>query len=616
MNHVCRSQRLLARAAGAAALLALSACAIESSDDDPSLDEGEFIAAPVSASATHNWGAVDPNMYRGDYAGRRRAPGDDPNTAITLVANPDMSTRELEALINDAPPRAQISFTPGRFVLTEPLDILRGDVTIRGSGPDETVLDVSARVFEDFNAVKVRPPAVDGFGSFSVRRGESKAVIRTTGAVRPDATRATFQDARAVEPGDFLFFLIVRSSPNVRIQADRFYNAMVEVAAVDGNSVTFRHKVGIDYNPRAAGVQLAEVHVLDRDTHMLSNVIFADMTIDYGTPRETPNLHRHYNHNDRYFDNELSGDGVRGLVFTNTYESDIERVTVRNAGANGILVANSMDAYVTDFVFDGAQNLGGGGAGYGLQLFNSYYGTFENLRTTEAPVRHFVTYHAAGTGAFNNVHVTYTNANIDFHGGPDHSNIYYVETAELPQKDDFAFPIIEYRDPVNEPTNTVVFDVAVAAGDGLIDYNPIRYGPSFAFDGENNGHRYAVDGRAAPRKNRVYASNNGAQIVVSSEDDAVHSGEGDDVFVLGGGADVAHFYPRSGVDVIRDFDVYADKLAFQRNINGLSADNPGAFLERASQEGDTVRFDLGGGASVVLERAQLTNISAKNIIVF
>ncbi len=594
----------------------MGACAIESGDDDQPMDDGGFVAAPTVSSSNHNWGGIDPKRYRGDYAGRSRAPGDDPNTAITLVANPNMSTRELEELINDAPPNAQISLTPGRFVLTEQLNIQRSDVTVRGSGIDETVLDVSASAFENVNAIKVHPPQVQGYGSWWVRKGDAKAVIRTTGAVSPDATRATFDNASRVEPGDFLFFLIERSSPNVRTRSDIFYNAMVEVAAVDGNSVSFRHKVGTDYNPNANGVRRAEVHVLGRDTDMLSNVILADLTIDYGTPRQTPDPHRFYNHNERYIGNEVAGDGVRAVFFVNTHESDIERVKVRNAGANGIHISNSVETYVNDFIFDGAQNLGGRGCGYGLELLNSYYGTFENLRTTEAPARHFVVYGSAGTGAFNNIHVAYTNANVDFHGGPDHSNIYYIETAELYQKDDYSSPIMDYRDPVNEGSNTVIFDVAVAAGGGLIDYTPIRYGPNQSFEGENNGHGYAADGRANPAKNRVYASNNGAQIVVASRDDIVHSGAGDDVFVLGEGEDVAFVYASGGADVIRDFDVYADKLALQGKMNGLSADSAGAFLERASQEGDAVRIDLGGGASITLEQVQLSSLSTNNIQVF
>src|SRR5690606_21347683 len=67
------------------------------------------------------------------------------------------------------------------------------------------------------------------------------------------------------------------------------------------------------------------------------------------------------------------------------------------------------------------------GDGYGIQLAATYYGTFDNLVLKD--MRHAFVFSSWHTEIGNQVHIHYTNRDINYHGGPDYDNVVVVDTA-------------------------------------------------------------------------------------------------------------------------------------------------------------------------------------------
>jgi Ca2+-binding RTX toxin-like protein len=91
----------------------------------------------------------------------------------------------------------------------------------------------------------------------------------------------------------------------------------------------------------------------------------------------------------------------------------------------------------------------------------------------------------------------------------------------------------------------------------------------------------------------------------------LEGGGGDDELTGGGGADVFHFRPSAGNDLVTDFENGLDRLRFE----GFGAAYPtiAAILAQARTEGSDTVIDL-GSTSVRLRNVAINQLDASDIV--
>ncbi len=571
----------------------------------------------------HNWGGVNPNMYRGfDYAGRDRDIGEPVGSGPTIQVNAGMTTQEIEDTINNSPDGATVEFQAGTYWLTETINVNRGDLHIKGVSEDSVIIradnvtqDAAFRVSDGIRG-KLGPE-------------EAKLVTDTTGPVGADDKVVELDSVAGIEPGDFIEFTYNYDADlNTRVNTGDGFNklsSLVEVAAVDtaANTVTLREKVGMDYDPDRS-VGNAEVRVYDKDD-FIHNLVISDLTIQYMDDDEFLDIvdpHDLFNYNNENYGGDFAHK-IAGIRLEGVHESDVINVTVKNAASIGIWIDAGYQVGVQNFAFDGAQNLGGGGNGYGILLDDSFYGDFEGLEigSTDAdgnifPTRHAVVFGYSSSGAYNNIQIDYTNSNIDFHGGADYGNLYYVIEMNMTRTDHYNFGVMDDRfvlDGIryNKIQNTYIFDEVTAHEEGQI---PDYVGSLVPGQEDGQGH-WANNGSASSYVDVVYMSANGGTVRTFGKDDVIHSGVGVDEMWGGGGSDAFVIYDNSNNDTIYDFST-GDRIVIKTDVNGSGIETAADALARVTQMGDDAVLDLGGGNTLTLAGFQSSSLNEQDFEFF
>ncbi len=97
--------------------------------------------------------------------------------------------------------------------------------------------------------------------------------------------------------------------------------------------------------------------------------------------------------------------------------------------------------------------------------------------------------------------------------------------------------------------------------------------------------------------------------------DRLIGGDGNDTLTGGGGRD--HFVYAKGVDVVRDFTLGVDDIAFSRSLWGGARINPAeVVVQYASVHGANLHFDFGGGNVLILRGTTNTTTIADDIFVY
>ncbi|HZH27896.1 MAG TPA: Calx-beta domain-containing protein [Azospirillaceae bacterium] len=521
----------------------------------------------------HNWGKLDPLMYRGSaYPGRDFATGLPTSGSTIIKVNPGTSVPQLQEIIRTAPKDAIVELQAGTHVFDQTLLIRRGDITVRGVGQDKTVIKASFSSEGD-DIIQVRAPwSLDEYGMIDDR--ESTAVTTLGRAAGKDASVVKLASTANVRVGDFMEVMIPKP---IEINHDNYLGSMGEIAWVDHTTgeVGLKHKLGWS----------APVGAKVRTVDLLDNVRMGDFTIDYGTPKNAVDKTRYQNHNFEYIPG-TDGNGYNAIYMNGVHEAGLYNITVKNAGSNAFKFTTALEVDANNLTVDGAQNIGAGGNGYGVWYFRTYYSDFQNL-TFQNAIRHGIVAGAPGANGFNNFHVKYSDTNVDFHGGPDYANIYYVEKMALVPKVDYNHPAIDYKNPITEYQNTVRFDSVQAA---------MSTGPGYPSG-------------AKVRPDKIVLSDNGGYVAPGGGGDQVWGGKGNDHFYLYGpfGQTKIHIGSAGGRDVLEGFNknlpnqYHTDLLHIQANVNGSGINTVSDLLARAKSDGqgNTV-IDLGGENSVTL----------------
>ena len=100
------------------------------------------------------------------------------------------------------------------------------------------------------------------------------------------------------------------------------------------------------------------------------------------------------------------------------------------------------------------------------------------------------------------------------------------------------------------------------------------------------------------------------KIVGESGRDTIIGGEGDDVLTGDSSrntyADWFVFGPKSGKDIITDFEVGKDMIQIFKGLNGIK--NAGDVIDHAHQKGKNVVIDLGDGNKITLKNVSLDDL--------
>lgn len=601
---------------------------------DP-VDPGQGEENPPAQEPGTNWGGADPNMYRGDYAGRDRAvddAGEEGGQTIHIAAG--TSAKQINAMIAaaDVNQHLTVEFGAGEHWLNSQILIQRGDITVKGAGEGKTtfVADFPDGKVQNLIQIQGEDIRLDaGSNNGRWRPDQSEYIGNAAKGFALGDHELTVTSTKGLSAGDHV--MVFKQGNTIKHDGNDEFGTIAEIERIEGNTLIFKHSMAFGSNMLDDGQSLSDVKLYKMD--LLENVTVKDFSITYNIkPSDAFNPFNmsyedlmnttEFNFFPKYATGgQTIGDVAygnhRAMVVSGTHEANISNITMEGVGSHAFFFSGNLEMYGNELTVDGAYNKGVDGNGYGIEYDKTYYSDFLNLDITN--VRHAVSANILGGNGYNNFHVEYTNSNLDFHGGRDQGNIYYVENLEykahyLPKvvlgkltgDINYAlgktqFGVMDYRHENNAEENTVIFDKVTAV-------NSV----------DNNGSGRDADGdklAAFMNSNNdlLFASPNGGIINAGFGADILVSGKGNDV--LSGGkntlgathSDVFVFAKGSGHDVITDFERY-DRIVVTKEVYAKAAD----ILANAEQSGNNVVLHFGDGNDVTLQNTQLHSLTTSH----
>ncbi len=424
------------------------------------------------------------------------------------------SAAGLQSIINSAPAGETILLGPGTFTFDQTVVINRDDITVMGTGSDETTIDLagSARAGGAFQVgSRLDVPRYSGEYDLAARATEGATSIRLA-------------DADGLKAGDHLWIELANTDDYLDAIGDTAWRqdkalrtSMVEVASVDGDTVRLTNGLAFDFTS-AATVQRIEV---------AENVRLGGFSVASGLARQDPGS----------FDN-VSGHYSRSSVVTLSATSDAKLFDIKldNAPSNGFTVSQSIFLEATNLSVDGAVNKGDGGNGYAFQLKQVYDSTMSGLSAHDT--RHAVLFNSWTSEANNTIQVRNTNRDINFHGGDDHHNVVNVLNSIRSETEaGYLSPTLFFNDrgtsygaPTDPRQNRVTFDTVHGTNKSEV---------LVAGNGGANLHARAgadtlVGGRS---RDQLHAEKGDDTIIGSGGNDTIDGGQGNDVLSYAGDRD-------------------------------------------------------------------------------
>lgn len=485
---------------------------------------------------------------------------------LTYAISAGTSTASIQSVIAQAVSGSTILFKTGTHTITDTLEIKRNDITLKGAGQDNTKL-----VF-DFPGNAGDGIHVKGsYSSYSGQLGSSASAGSTT---------ITLKSASGLKVGDVLH--IQQKNTESWLDANGYGNisstdaqkfpineTLAEIRSISGNTVTLHTPV-----THAISASLSTVKVVKA----VEGVILSDFSLTYNLGTPDPNDMSNARPDDA---------GTIAIYMDKTQDAVIKNVSVTNAPSHSIEFRTSLGPKVDTIKIDGAHNKGDGGNGYGIQVAETYYGTFDNLDIQN--VRHSFVFSSWHTEVGNKVHIVSTNRDINFHGGPDYNNSVTVES-DIYRLGDIVWRIVSPGGSMHPTTdiskNTVLFGVASAGSK-----DDVMHGWSTGAWLDGNDGKDTLHGGA------------GADILIGGlKNDTLIGGVGRDKFV---------FEVNGGVDTIKDFKTGStgDYIV----LNGFSGVTSFSNVAVSSVSGG-VNLVVGGKTIAFLEGVSKSALTASHFV--
>ncbi|MGC4077398.1 MAG: calcium-binding protein [Rubrivivax sp.] len=388
----------------------------------------------------------------------------------------------------------------------------RDNITIQGAGSDETTINLTG-------------DAVAG-GAFQIGTDLDNSTYTgdytLSTAASEGQTYLHLTDASGIEAGDVLWIELENTDAYLDAIGDTTWRedkalrtSMVEVASVNGNTVTLTNGVAFDFST-ATSIQVIDV---------AENVKLGGFTVESGLAEQAAD--NFTNVSDAY---------DRSSVITLSATSNVKLfdITIDNAPSNGITISQSIYVEGSNLTVDGAVNKGDGGNGYAFQLKQVYDSSLVGLEAYDT--RHAVLFASWTSEANNYIQVRETNRDINFHGGQDHDNVVEViNSIRTDTEANYMSPAVfindegtSYGAPTDADANTITFvhvegtnksEELVAADSGATFY--ARAGADTLIGGDGD--------------DKLYGEKGNDTIVGSGGDDVIDGGVGTDTLTYDNG---------------------------------------------------------------------------------
>lgn len=497
------------------------------------------------------------------------------------VFNVDASTpiEELQNLIKGAPTGSTINLAAGVYDITETLWIDRSDITIKGAGEGQTILRMAQTNENAGQAILVQP--------------DGQALFEDLSPIASDAAKGTFQitlsDDHELGLGDLLFIHQANDAQWLAETGNSEWDEPVSdraedtylrefrsrITEIDGNTITLQEALPFTFE---AGIATA------RQSTYLENVILSDFTVT-GQWGETADP---YNFEDTLDDAWKS---IAAIELDAVENSSISRVSVVDAPSHAFRFQRTYEVTGDDLSAEGAHNKGPSN-GYHYYFVEAFKTVINDATSQDA--RHSVLFSSFHAEHYNEIYVTETNRDINFHGSPDADNIVHV--ASMIQD----YPLNQF--PQWQAVNP---GVQVEHPDATIEDNDVTF--AYLESGER------PDIVTAAETGGVLNTGIGSdQLFGGSSADILRGGANDDDMTGGGGRDKFVYRAGDGNDQIRDFE-------FGRNgdilvLEGFALGNIGDLVYTFDR-GDLV-VNLGLDASVRVKDATSAGKAHTNNVQF
>ncbi|MEM9332387.1 MAG: hypothetical protein AAGA53_13745 [Pseudomonadota bacterium] len=489
----------------------------------------------------------------------------------TYLVGVGVTAAELNALIATVEAGATILLEDGVHEFNETIVIERGDINVVGESENGTTLNFTF-------------PSGTGGNAIEIKSGQKSVETELQTTAIAGSSVITVADASNLQPGDVLYisqpntleYLLQNDWDNVSFEdadARPFREFIVRVEAVSGNAVSLASP--LPYEFEALETDISHINLLE-------NVALSNFTVTSGLITE-PNYYDFVNTFPEFQNTAVVY--VRGADGIN-----LSMISVLDAPSSAFDFRSTLDLVANDLYVNGAHNLGGGGNGYGINLYETFDATITDAEIYN--VRHAVLFSSWNAETGNYVEVTSTNRDINFHGSPDVGNEVVVLQA-----------VLDYDPSQNTGSTNGFWDIVSGGGS--------RHANTDFFENNSVVFSYAEGSQGSET---IYAADGGAYIDAKGSQDVVIGGSGNDILIggksrdllTGGeGADIFGFTLGDSYDVITDFSgaEEGDQIYLTGNPNLLSFDD----LRIWQSELDTyVRY--GASSTIILSDYDATDL--------
>ena len=486
---------------------------------------------------------------------------EDTNTYSVKVS---VTAAEINALIVAADVGATILLLDGTHEFSETIQINRDDITFSGESESGTVLNFTFPEGTGGNGIKVTSGA------------EKTDFSELVDSVEAGTVEITIGDASSLSVGDVIYlrqanteeYLIENGWDNVSFEdADQrpFREMIVRIEAIEGNTLTLASPLPYDFDAH-------ETDIFQID--LLEGVALANFTVTSGIT-DTPNYNNFVNTQPEFYKTSV-------ILIEGADGASLSGISVLDAPSNAFDFRSTIDLAGTNLYVNGAHNLGGGGNGYGFQLYETFDATLTALEVYN--VRHSVIFSSWHAEAGNYIEISSTNRDVNFHGSPDQNNTVIVESSILEYNTD------EHSGPGNGFWDIVSGGGSNHANGDFYEDNTVVF--QYAEGSHGSETIYATDGGA-------YLDGNGSQDLLIGGDgnDILIGGASRDVLFGGEGADIFAFEVGDSFDTIIYFSGSdeGDLIWFTGEHDLLSFDDLAIY-----QDGEDTSITYGGSSRITL----------------
>ncbi len=489
----------------------------------------------------------------------------------TIHIVPGTSAEEVNRIIAEAGEGATIILGEGVHVFDRAIQILNDGVTFKGASETGTTI-----VFDY--------PAGTGGNGIEVTGGAKSLIGAATSDIAAGSTAITVANASGLSAGDKIWigqandadYLAANgwsSADPTKLSGNPFREAIAEIDFIEGNTIHLKSAIAFDMDAGAA-----MVHAID----LVENVTLSDFTVTFAlgdpNPYDFVNTHPEF-------------EGTSAIRLDGTSYASLARVSVIDAASHAFDIRTSLEPVADDLYVDGAHNKGTDGNGYGLQIYETFGGTFTNLEIFDT--RHAVLFSAWDAEVGNTVHVLETNRDINFHGSADVDNAVVVDRA-----------VLDYDQSQNTGIGNGYW--ALVSDGGLSHTTTDIYGPNSVTFGWAVGSDAGEEIHGVDTGAYLNGMNGQDTLVGGSGDDILVGGTNKDTLVGGAGSDTFLFQVGDNYDTLADFESGpgGDRIVF----SGTASLDSFADLT-LTQDGADVHVRYGANATLIIKNYTVDEIT-------